>query len=127
MLHESDVEGALILQDRVQVLVDDEADVVDVSAPDGVHELPEVLGIGFDIQTRLSLQIWKDGSLNSFQLSDYLTFFLSTTFSLSPRQAIWLTRPDPRPQMEGTLRRVPVQQVEPYCTWLRPLSSTTLC
>ena len=94
MLHESDVEGALILQDRVQVLVDDEADVVDVAAPDGVHELPEVLGVRFDIQTRLSLQIWKDGSLNSFQLSDYLTFFLSTTFSLSPRQATLLTRPD---------------------------------
>ena len=69
MLHESDVEGALILQDRVQVLVDDEADVVDVSAPDGVHELPEVLGVGFDIQTRLSLQIWKDGSFES--VSDF--------------------------------------------------------
>ena len=77
MLHESDVEGALILQDRVQVLVDDEANVVDVSAPDGVHELPEVLGVRFDIQTRLSLQICKDGSLNPYKISDHITFFLS--------------------------------------------------
>ena len=77
LLHESDVEGALILQDRVQVLVDDEADVVDVAAPDGVHELPEVLGVRFDIQTRLSLQICKDGSLNPYKISDHITFFLS--------------------------------------------------
>ena len=53
--------------------------------------------------------------------------FFPTTPSVSPRQGAKLTRPDPWPQKEGTLHRVPVIQVEPSCTGLMPVSSTTLC
>ena len=43
----------------------------------------------------------------------------------SPRNGTCLTRPDPRPQTEGTLFWVPVQQVEPSWTGLMPMTSTT--
>ena len=55
------------------------------------------------------------------------TLFFPTTPSASPRQGTWLTRPHPRPQIEGTLYRVPVQQMELSRTGLMSVISTTLC
>ena len=55
-----------------------------------------------------------------------LRSFFSTTPSASPRQGTWLTRPDPRPEIEGTLHVVPVKQVEPSCIGLMPVR-TMLC
>ena len=52
---------------------------------------------------------WKDIPLKSF---------FPTTPSTSQRQGTWLTRLGPRPQIEGTLHWVPVQQVERSCTGL---------
>ena len=68
--------------------------------------------------------------LKSFLLkgTKYLTrgrsrnFFPTTTIA-SPRQGTWLTRPEPRPQIEGLLCWVPDWHVEQSST----LSSTTLC
>ena len=51
--------------------------------------------------------------------------FIPTTPSASPRPGTWLTRPDSRPQMEGTPYWLPVQQVSrAILHW--SLSATTL-
>ena len=47
-----------------------------------------------------------------FQAETYLVEFLfPATPSASPRQGTWLTRLDPRPQIDGNLHWVPVQRV----------------
>ena len=48
LLHEPDVEGAPVLQDRVEMVVDDGSHLLDVAASDGVDELAEMLGFGVD-------------------------------------------------------------------------------
>ena len=53
--------------------------------------------------------------------------FFPTKPSATPRQGTGLTKPDSRPQIEGALHWVPVQQVEPSCTGLMSVSFATLC
>ena len=53
----------------------------------------------------------------TFQVSFNSMFFPSTPIE-SPRQDAWLTRLDPRLEIEGNLYWVPVQQVEPSCAGL---------
>ena len=72
LLHQPDVEGAAMLEDGVQMFLDDGADLVHVAAPDGVHEVVERLGVRFDAEARLSLQIWKGTGLNLSQLDLFL-------------------------------------------------------
>ena len=45
----------------------------------------------------------------------------------SSKQDTWLTRQDPRPQIESSLYQVPEKWVEQICAGLAPVSSATLC
>ena len=56
--------------------------------------------------------------VENYSTSGHGLSFFPITPCVSPRQGIWLTRPNPSAQTESTIYWVPVQQMEPSCPGL---------
>ena len=83
---------------------------------DGVDLHPDATALlHATVATLVALVLVNDALALKPEAKNRHSFFLTTPIA-SPRQGIWLTRPDPLPQIEATLSWVPVQKVEPSCT-----------